>query len=100
MRTLLTAVLVGVLLVSAGCRPTKDPAPTLAARKPATSKVDYFKQSQAAGMTPHGSIDMSSVKETPDGVEYRTIDGKRWKVKMEPVGSEYRYHDVEEIAGR
>jgi hypothetical protein len=61
---------------------------------PATrlSKVEYFKQAQSATMTPHGAIDMGSVKETPDGVEYRTADGNTWRVAMEQTADGYRIH--------
>jgi hypothetical protein len=74
----------------AGAHCHRSPSrPTAAAARP--GKVDYFKQSQAATMTPHGAIDMNSVTETPDGVEYRTSDGNTWRVVMEPTPGGYRF---------
>jgi hypothetical protein len=85
---LLLALLVVGACAGADChhRPSR---PTAAAARP--GKVEYFKQSQAATMTPHGAIDMSSVTETPDGVEYRTSDGNTWRVVMEPTPAGYRF---------
>jgi hypothetical protein len=61
------------------------------------SKVDYFKQAQSATMTPHGAIDMNSVKETTDGVEYRTTDGRTWRVAMERTTDGYRFRGDPEV---
>jgi hypothetical protein len=84
---LLLALLVVGACAGATChhRPARHAVPA-----PRLSKVEYFKQAQAATMTPHGAIDMSSVKETPDGVEYRTADGSTWRVAMEPTADGYR----------
>ena len=82
----LVLLLVGVL-AGAHCnrsaRSPKSPTPT-------TSKVEAFRQQQSATMTPHGTIDMDSLKETPDGVEYRTSDGRRWRVAMEQSANGWR----------
>jgi hypothetical protein len=87
LRLVLALLVVGVC---AGARCHRSPSrPPPAAAHP--SKVDYFKQSQAATMTPHGAIDMTSVTETPDGVEYRTSDGSTWRVVMEPTANGYRF---------
>jgi hypothetical protein len=86
LRVLLALLVVGAC-AGAHCRhsPTR---PTAAARP---TKVDYFKQAQAATMTPHGAIDMSSVSETAEGVQYRTSDGSSWRVVMEPTPGGYRF---------
>jgi hypothetical protein len=79
-------VLVIALLCGARCnRPAKVTVPS----KPLT-KLEYFKEKQAATMTPHGTIDLTSVKETPEGVEYRTTDGNTWRVTMERAGDGWR----------
>jgi len=79
-------VLVITLLCGARCnRPTKVTLPSKA-----LTKLEYFKEKQAATMTPHGTIDMSSVKETPEGVEYRTTDGNTWRVTMERTADGWR----------
>jgi hypothetical protein len=82
----LLLVLVIALLFGARCnRPGKVTVPG----KPLT-KLEYFKEKQAATMTPHGTIDLSSIKETPEGVEYRTTDGNTWRVTMERTGDGWR----------
>jgi hypothetical protein len=85
-------VLLLVLLVAA-CAGTscRRPARTTVPKAPLT-KVEYFKQTQSATMTPHGSIVMDSVKETPDGVEYKTSDGSSWRVVVERTADGYRVH--------
>jgi hypothetical protein len=40
------------------------------------TKVEYFRAKQAHTTTTHGKIVLESVKETKDGVEYKTEDGK------------------------
>lgn len=79
--------LVLATLAGARCHRVAPSPPPRAAQ----GKVEYFKQTQAATMTPHGAIDMSSVRETPEGVEYRTSDGQTWRVVMERAGDGYRY---------
>jgi hypothetical protein len=85
-RLVLVLTLLGVG-VGTACRHRHHPAAVPAAR---LNKVEYFKQTQAATMTPHGVIDMSSIKETPDGVEYRTSDGSTWRVALERTADGYR----------
>jgi hypothetical protein len=87
LRLLLALVVVGAC-AGAKCRHSPG-RPTAAAARP--GKVEYFKQSQGATMTPHGAIDMASVTETPEGVEYRTSDGSTWRVVMEPTPGGYRF---------
>jgi hypothetical protein len=49
-----------------------------------TSKVEDFKKAQENTVTPHGKIDLGSVKEAPDGdILYKTTDGSGWKVSMD-----------------
>ncbi|HVX14165.1 MAG TPA: hypothetical protein VHC22_23465 [Pirellulales bacterium] len=48
------------------------------------SKVAVFVKAQQNAVTPHGKIDLNSVREAPDGdIMYRTTDGSCWKVSME-----------------
>jgi hypothetical protein len=80
-------VLLVVLCAGARCnRAGQIPA----SRTPITSKVEAFKQQQSATMTPHGTIDMKSVRETPDGVEYKTSDGHTWRVVLEWTATGWR----------
>src|SRR5262249_53753516 len=62
----------GVLLVLViarlcGARCNRPGGKVTVPSKPLT-KLEYFKEKQAATMTPHGTIDMNSVKETSEGV--------------------------------
>jgi hypothetical protein len=90
--------LVGLLVVcgvaAGGCR---RPRPRVTAPQVFRTKAEFFRAKQAATVTPFGAIDLDSVKETPDGVEYRTADGKRWKVVMEPAGDGYRLREPEQL---
>jgi len=83
------ALVVLVVGVCAGARCNR-PARVSPSGPPATSKVEAFKQQQSATMTPHGAIDLNSVKGTPDGVEYRTSDGRTWRVALEWTASGWR----------
>lgn len=91
MRKQLIRVALALILAGAcaGANCHHRPRPTTAPSA-ALSKVEYFKQAQASTMTPHGAIDLGSVKETPDGVEYRTSDGSSWRVAMERTADGYR----------
>jgi hypothetical protein len=63
--------------------------PTVA-KKP-TTKVDYFKDRLQDIVLPQGQIDLDTVKETPNGVEYQMEDGSRWRVSMKKVGDKYEF---------
>ena len=95
MKFLLRCVLLLVLVAGVSgmnCSRSKPvPAP-----KPAT-KVEYFKDRFGDVVFPHGQIDLSTVKETPDGVEYQTEDGKKWKVSMTKEGDKYRFGTPERV---
>jgi hypothetical protein len=84
-------LVLGLLVVGAcagaQCHPNPSRPPASAAR---LGKVEYFKKTQGATMTPHGAIDLGSVKETADGVEYRTTDGSTWRVALEKTADGYR----------
>jgi hypothetical protein len=91
MKDLLRVALLLALAVACaaetGCRPRTK----VGTDKPIT-KVEYFRAKQANTTTTHGKIVLESVKETKDGVEYKTEDGKRWRIKMEPTeGNNYRF---------
>jgi len=98
MRTLGRCVLVGLLIVTGTGMTSCENARSRTSRaKVIRTKAEYFKAKQANTMTPYGAIDMESVKETSNGVEYTTADGKRWKVIMEPVGVGYKIREPEQI---
>src|SRR5262245_31650847 len=87
LRVALPLVLAVACAAEVGCKPRAKLAPD----KPIT-KVEYFRAKQANTTTTHGKIVLDSVKETKDGVEYRTEDGKRWRITMEPTeGNNYRF---------
>jgi hypothetical protein len=77
------ALVLLLVVVCAGARCSRSGKATVPARP--LTKAEYFKEKQAATMTPHGAIDMTSVTETADGVEYTTTDGNRWHVVLEPT---------------
>jgi hypothetical protein len=85
-RLALVVILVGIC-AGAQCN---RPARVSPSHTPSTSRVEAFKEQQAATMTPHGTIDLKSVKETSDGVEYRTSDGHTWRVAMEWTANGWR----------
>src|SRR5262249_16322995 len=90
MKPLLRCVLlVLVVALLCGARCNRPGGKVTGPSKPPT-KLEDFKQKQAATMTAHGTIDMNSVKETPEGVEYRTTDGNTWRVTMERTGDGWR----------
>jgi hypothetical protein len=78
-----------------GCRPHYHER----AQSAPTSRVEHFKEKQAATVLTHGRIRMDSVEEAPDGkVKYQTSDGKTWLVAMTPDGKGgYRYGTPEAV---
>jgi hypothetical protein len=42
--------------------------------------AQYFKDQQANTRTPHGKIMMDSVEEKEGKIQYKTEDGKQWRV--------------------
>jgi hypothetical protein len=58
-----------VVLFAGGCGPQ--------------SNRQVFIADQAGTVTPHGPIAAETVEDSPDGVTYRTRDGRKWQVKME-----------------
>jgi hypothetical protein len=69
----LSGVLLPVVLAAAvGCGGS---APTRA-----RSPGEYFKEQQAVTVTPYGKIVTDTVEEKDGRIEYRTEDGKRWRV--------------------
>jgi hypothetical protein len=76
-------------LATLGCRPHQQ------ARAPSasSSRVEHFKEKQAATVLTHGKIRLDSVEEAPGGkIRYQTSDGKTWLVAMTPDGKGgYRY---------
>ena len=95
-RRLIGAVLVlSLALVPAGCRPRNKNREFSAP----SSRVEHFKERQAATELTHGRIRMNSVAEESDGrIRYQTSDGKTWLVAMTPdENGGYRYGTPEEV---
>jgi hypothetical protein len=84
---------VAVAWPAVGCRPKKtekEAAPT--------SRVEAFKQQQAATTMAHGKIRLDTVEEAADGrIKYQTEDGKTWLVEMKPDEKGYTYGTPEEV---
>jgi hypothetical protein len=92
LRCALAALLIA-LCVGASChRSSPPPIPTKI-----LSKVEYFKEKQANTKVPHGTIDMNTVKETAEGVEYSTSDGRHWQAVMERTPTGWHVRDVQEM---
>jgi hypothetical protein len=80
-----------LVAVGAGCGRSSSEPDT---RTPA----QYFQEQQAATVTPHGKIVKDSVQEESDKIEYRTEDGRRWRVGYSKhAGGGYHYDTPEEI---
>jgi hypothetical protein len=95
MRRLGGALLIlSLVLTAAGCRPRKHSYEFSAS----TSRVEHFRQRQAATELTHGRIRLDSVEEADDGrIRYQTSDGKTWHVEMTPdPNGGYRYGIPEE----
>src|SRR5262249_17740612 len=88
-------LLVALALTPLGCRPHPRPQ----AQAAATSRVEHFKEKQAATVLTHGKICLESVEEAADGrIAYQTTDGKTWRVAMTPdERGGYRYGTPEEV---
>jgi len=96
-RRLIGAILVlSLALAPAGCRPRTK---VRESSSTASSRVEHFKERQAATELTHGRIQMSSVAEEGDGrIRYQTSDGKTWLVAMTPdENGGYRYGTPEEL---
>jgi len=88
-------VILSLALAPLGCRPRKESSPFSAS----TSRVEHFKERQAATELTHGRIRLDSVEESADGrIRYQTTDGKTWLVEMTPdANGSYRYGTPEEV---
>lgn len=96
MRRLCGLVLIlSVALMPLGCRPKKDNRDFSAP----TSRVEHFRQRQAATELTHGRIRLDSVEEAVGGrIRYQTSDGKTWHVDMTPdANGGYRHGTPEEV---
>src|SRR5713226_5497759 len=89
------ALILSLALAPLGCRPRKDSSEFSAP----TSRVEHFRQRQAATELTHGRIRLDSVEEAAGGrIRYQTSDGKTWLVDMTPdANGGYRYGTPEEV---
>jgi hypothetical protein len=96
MRRPFLAIVVAISLafIPLGCRPNQ----TIREASAPTSRVEHFKQRQAATQLTHGRIRIDTVEEGQDGrIKYQTTDGKTWLVAMTPDSrGGYRYGTPEE----
>jgi len=96
MRRWIGAVLIFCLaLAPSGCRPRKHDRDSSAS----SSRVEHFKERQAATELTHGRIRLDTVAEVADGrIRYQTSDGKTWLVEMTADDNGgYRYGTPEEV---
>jgi hypothetical protein len=98
MKHLLRCVLLLALVLCGAGMSCDRSKPTLP-KKPLT-KVEYFKDRFGEIEFPQGQIDLSTVKETPEGVEFQTEDGTRWKMSMEKTGDKYHFGKPERVQGK
>src|SRR5439155_542189 len=60
--------------------------------------VQYFREQQAATVTPNGKIMIDSVEERNGKLEYKTEDGKKWRVgHSKRADGTYQYGMPEEV---
>jgi hypothetical protein len=91
LRLALVVFLVGACAAARCDRTKAPPAPP----RNTLSKTEFFKETRIDVNTPQGKIDMDSVVETADGVEYKTADGSRWHVVMEKTADGYKVKSAE-----
>src|SRR4051812_13264738 len=65
---------------------------------PMLSPGRYFKERQTSTVTPHGKIVIESVAEKDGQIEYKTEDGKQWRVTYsKQADGTYQYGTPEEV---
>jgi len=84
LRGLFGVILGAVLITGLGCRRDGGQAPD------PRSPVDYFKEQQANVMVHHGKVRMDTVTEKDGKIEYKTEDGRTWRIGYKK-GADGRY---------
>jgi hypothetical protein len=80
------------VLGSGGC---KDKKPEEDA---ALSPAEYFKKHQGSTVTPNGKILMDSVQAAGEKIQYKTDDGKTWRVGYSKrADGTYEYQTPDEV---
>jgi len=100
MRQTLRILLVVVCLAGAACRDGCSSGKTTSNTKPADNRTpaQYFKEQQAATMTPSGKIKIDTVTERDGKLEYTTEDGKRWRVSYSKLADgTYHFGSPDEV---
>lgn len=83
-----------ILVAAVGCDGGKGTGKAPDTRTPA----QYFKEQQANTMTPHGKIMTDSVEEKDGKIQYKTEDGKQWRVgHSKRADGTYQYGMPEEV---
>jgi hypothetical protein len=90
------ALVVFLVAACAGARCDRTKAPPQQPKNN-LSRAEYFKVTRIDVNTPQGKIDMDSVVETPDGVQYKTADGSHWHVVMEKTADGYKVKSAEPV---
>jgi hypothetical protein len=94
-RLAMIPMLLALTLTPLGCRPHERGR----AESAPTSRVEHFKEKQAATVLTHGKIRLDTVEEASNGkIKYQTSDGRTWLVDMTPDGKGgYRYGTPEAV---
>lgn len=95
LRTFRPIALLLLVLLAVGCAKTDDkPRKVTDTRTPA----QYFKEEQAATVTPHGRIRTETVTERNGRIEYSTDNGMKWAVTYSKrADGTYRYDTPERL---
>jgi hypothetical protein len=96
-RLFLTVIIAAVLAFSIGC--SGSTSRSSSSKSPDTrTPAQYFKDEQVSTMTPNGKILTDSVTEKDGKIEYRTEDGKQWRVGYQKrADGTYQYLTPEEV---
>lgn len=91
------SALILAAFLAAGCAPGGGGG---GAPKPPDTRtaLQYFKDEQAATVTPHGRIRTDTVTQSGDRIEYSTDNGMKWSVTYtKRADGTYRYNTPERI---
>src|SRR5437763_1743714 len=89
-----------MLATSIGCGGGNSGGNSPPAAKSADTRTpgQYFKEQQVSTMTPNGKIMTDSVEEKDGKIQYKTDDGKQWRVTYSKrADGTYQYGTPEEV---
>ena len=90
---LLPALFAAILVTGVGCG-----GATTAKSADARTPAQYFEEEQRNTNTPHGRIMPGSVEEKDSKIQYKTEDGKQWRVPYRKQADDtYQYGTPDEV---